>query len=475
MAEGNRPAALAPAIASESGNRLYLVAICLVAAIGGLLFGFETAVVNGAIERLDAQYAFSDLLKGMVVSSALVGCLFGAAIAGTLGDRFGRKPVLLLSATLFVISAVGCTFPVGPFAVQCLIIARFLGGTGIGIASTLSPLYIAEIAPSRLRGSLVATYQWAITIGALSAFLSNYCLWLFSPYASGLDWGQVFHWIFANEIWRGMFLVGIVPGLAFLLLLLLVPESPRWLTKQGESQRAMAILARVSGQSEAARAMTDIQEAMAEESGSVWQLFHAGMRIPLLIGVALPFFTQIAGINVIVYYGETVFKAAGFGENARLLSQVGFGVINVLSVLAAIPLLDKVGRKPVLLIGLPGVCLSLFLGGLLFKSAPGWLPLIFVVYLICFQFSYAPATWVILSEIFPTKVRGRAMSIAVLSLWTGCTLVASTFPGLLRTLGPTYTFWLYAMSIPPAMAFIWFVIPETKGQSLEQIEKRWMH
>ena len=238
-----------------------------------------------------------------------------------------------------------------------------------------------------------------------------------------------------SEVWRGMFLMGVLPGVAFLLLLLIVPESPRWLTKQGESVRALAILARVSGTSEATRAMAEIQETLAEESGSLRQLFHAAMRIPLLIGIALPFFTQIAGVNVIVYYGETVFKQAGFGENARLLSQVGFGCVNVLAVLLAMPMLDRIGRKPLLLVGLPGVGLSLFFAGLLFKTAPGWLPLVFVVYLACFNFSYAPATWVIISEIFPTKVRGRAMSISTLSLWSGCTLVALTFPRLLGLLG----------------------------------------
>ncbi len=463
----------APVSGSDTGSFRYLAGICLVAALGGLLFGFETAVVNGTIERLQQQFGFSDLTKGWVVGTALIGCLFGSAIAGALSDRFGRKWILVLSAFLFTVSALGCTFPQGPSTVAYLIVARFIGGTGIGIASMLSPLYIAEVSPARLRGGLIAMYQFAIAFGVLCAYISNYSLWRLSQYLHGSDMHGLLRWIVVDDVWRVMFLVGALPGALFFAFALLVPESPRWLTKQGFSDQARKILTRISGRSAAAAAMTEIEETLALESGSFRQLFHAALRVPLLIGIILPFFSQISGINVIIYYGESVFKYAGLGEDPRLLSQVVFGTVTVLSTVVAMLVVDKLGRKPLLLVGIAGVGLTLFLGGWLFSSiGPIWLLVIFALFLACFNISYGPICWIIISEVFPTKVRGRAMSISTFSLWAGCTLVTITFPKLLDGLGPTHTFWLYAVTTPIAFLFVWFLVPETKGRTLEEIERQ---
>ena len=464
---------------ASHGSMVYLMGACTVAAMGGLLFGFDTAVINGTVERLARQFALSPWMKGWVVSSALVGCLFGSAMAGALCDWLGRKRVLFLAALLFIASAIGCAMPQGSTAVQQLIFARWIGGMGIGIASMLSPLYIAEIAPPRLRGGLIAMYQLAITVGVLAAYLSNYGLWCMAQRHSGLFVGHPWQWIFVDEVWRGMFAAGIVPAVVLFFSLLLVPESPRWLTKQGRTEEARNVLVRVSGRDEAARSMTEIQDALAQETGSLGQLLLPGMRLALLIGVVLPFASQVSGINVIIYYGESVFKAAGYAENASLVSQIVFGTVNVLFTLVAILMVDKLGRKPLLLTGIAGVGTMLFLSGLFFLLnawLPSWLLIVLVAcYLACFSFSYGPVCWIIIAEIFPTSIRGRAMSIGTFSIWTGCTLVAQTWPYLLATLGPTTTFWLYGLTTPLAFAFVLLLVPETKGKTLEQIEKHWMH
>ena len=259
----------------------------------------------------------------------------------------------------------------------------------------------------------------------------------------------------------------------------LVPESPRWLTKQGRIEEARNVLVRVSGRDEADRSMIEIQDALAHETGTLGQLLLPGMRLALLIGVLLPFFSQVSGINVIIYYGESVFNTAGYGENAALISQIVFGGVNVLFTFVAILMVDKLGRKPLLLTGIAGVGTMLFLSGLFFLFnawLPSWLLIVFVAcYLACFAFSYGPVCWIIIAEIFPTSIRGRAMSIGTFSIWTGCTLVAQTWPYLLATLGPTTTFWLYGLTTPLAFAFVLFLVPETKGKTLEQIEKHWTH
>jgi MFS transporter, SP family, arabinose:H+ symporter len=464
------------------GSRLYLFLACLVAGLGGLLFGFDTAVISGAEGPVAQLFHLSEFMEGWIVTSALVGCLFGAAIAGTLADRFGRKVVMLLAAVLFVLCSLGSAVPLAPWH---LVVARLVGGTGIGIASMLCPMYIAEIAPARLRGGLITTYQLAITIGIAAAFFSNYGLAYLAKNHAGIYDGALMRWIFLDEarwifvdqVWRGMLLAGVLPAGVLFLLLFFVPESPRWLTKQGRTDEALGILARISGHEQASREMREISETLAQESGSLWQLLEPGIQPALWIGILLPFLSQICGINVIIYYGPKVLEQAHLSKDTALLWQVMLGSVGVVATTAAIFTVDKLGRKPLLLIGLTGVGLTLFLGGLMFAlSAPALAILVvFGCYLAFFNFSYGSVCWIIISEIFPTAIRGRAMSLCVFSLWAGCNVVALSFPSALSKYGVAWAFWLYAMTIPAALLLVIMRIPETKGKTLEQIERSWVH
>ena len=458
----------------KRGSPLYLFLACLVAGLGGLLFGFDTAVISGAEGPITHRFELSEFMEGWIVTSALVGCLFGSAIAGMLADRFGRKKVMLLAAVLFVLCSLGSAVPLTPWH---LVVARLVGGTGIGIASMLSPMYIAEIAPARRRGGLISTYQLAITIGVAAAFFSNYGLVYLAKNHAGIYHGALLRWIFVDEVWRGMLLAGVLPASVLFLLLFFVPESPRWLTKQGLTDEALGILARISGHEQASREMREIAETLAQESGSLRQLLEPGIQPALWIGILLPFLSQICGINVIIYYGPKVLEQAHLSKDAALLWQVMFGSVGVVATTAAIFTVDKLGRKPLLLIGLTGVGLTLFLGGLMFiLSAPAMAILVvFACYLAFFNFSYGSVCWIIISEIFPTAIRGRAMSLCVFSLWAGCNVVALTFPSALTAYGAAWTFWLYALTIPSALLLVAMRIPETKGKSLEQIERTWVH
>jgi SP family arabinose:H+ symporter-like MFS transporter len=456
------------------GSRGYLLLACLVAAMGGLLFGFDTAVISGAEELVAKQFHLSELMEGWVVSSALAGCLIGAAIAGFLADRFGRKKVLFLAAALFIICSIGSAMPAAPWH---LAVARIIGGTGIGIASMLSPMYIAEISPPKLRGGLIATYQLAITLGIVVAYFSNYTLAFLAYHHAEIYGSGIWQWVFSSEVWRGMLLAGVVPAAVLFGLLFFIPESPRWLIEQGRLADASAILSRVNGQDEADHEMREIEQTLAQESGSFLQLFRPAMRPALLIGIVLPFFSQICGINVIIYYGPKVLQAAKLNADAAMLWQVLLGSVNVVFTLAAIFTVDKLGRKPLLLVGIAGVGLTLFLGGLLFafSAPPVAILVVFAAFLACFSLSYGPVCWIIVSEIFPTAIRGRAMSVSIFSLWTGCILVGQTFPLLMKWAGSSWTFWLYAATTPPAFLFVWLLVPETKGKTLEQIEQRFVH
>ncbi|MFV1964624.1 MAG: sugar porter family MFS transporter [Pirellulaceae bacterium] len=457
----------------ERGSLWYLSGVCMVAALGGLLFGFDTAVISGAIGLLKAQFALGPVMEGWVVSSALMGCITGAMAAGTLSDRFGRKKLLILAAGLFLISALGSAIPQTP---ALLIVARMVGGLGVGFASMLAPLYISEFSPPHLRGRMVALYQFAITAGVLGAYFSNAFLLHLAENDSAWFGQATLRWIFVDEPWRGMFGAEVLPATLFLLLLLAVPESPRWLTKQQRQDEATSILARVSGRETATRQMNEIRDTIAHESGSVWQLFQPGMRIALWIGVMLPVFSQVSGINVIIYYGEEIFDAAGWQLSDALGGLVIIGIVNTAFTLLTLWKIDSLGRKPILQLGSVGVVASLIMIGLLFHNdaAEGpWLLGMIMCYIACFAIGLGPIPWVIISEIFPTRIRGRAMSFGVFAIWTTCALVSQTFPWLKENLGPAGCFWLYASLCAPSILFVWAVVPETKGKTLEEIEKSW--
>jgi SP family arabinose:H+ symporter-like MFS transporter len=456
----------------QKQNLPYLFFVCLVSAIGGFLFGFDTAVISGTVGFVKHQFALDALQEGWFVASALLGCIIGVGFAGILADRFGRKAILFLSALLFAVSAVGCT--IAPEQVS-LIVSRLIGGLGIGVASMLAPLYISEISIPQYRGRMVTLYQFAITVGILAAYCSNSQL---------LSWSHTFsmqseflRWIVAGEVWRGMFGVGVIPALLFFVLLFFIPQSPRWLTAHGYPEKARAILARVTNEANAAREVADIQATLAQETGSIRQLFAPGLRRALFLGVSIAVLSQLTGINVIIYYGPKIFTEAGFKVSESLDSQVIIGIMNVVSTILALWKIDHFGRKPLLLVGTIGMMASLTcIGGFFYANSHDSILLVvcILLYVTFFAFSFGCVTWTLLSEIYPTHIRGRAMSLATLSLWCGTFVVGQAFPWLLETLGGAGTFLLFALMCVPAILIAWKFLPETKGKTLEEIERFWL-
>ena len=464
-----------PLAARAKGSFVYLAAATVAAALGGLLFGFDTAVVSGAEDFVKTQFGLDAVAKGWFVSSAILGCILGVIGAGKLSDAFGRKKVLFLSAVLFFISAVGCA-AAGSY--RLLIGFRVVGGLGIGVASMLAPMYISEFTPAHLRGRLVAFYQFAITIGMVVAYASNKVLLGWHLGATASDPGTGFyHWMVVEDVWRGMLGVGALPALVFAVLAALVPESPRWLVKQGKADRALDILSRVGGPEAAARELAAIREALSVETGRLRQLLQPGWRIALVIGLALPFLSQVSGINAIMYYGPGILSRAGFGLSEAFGAQVAIGLVNVVITVVAMLVVDRLGRRPLLIFGVAGCVASLVVvGGLFFAGVTQgyWLLAFILLYIACFAFSFGPVCWIIMAEIYPTSIRGRAMSLATLSIWVGCWIVTQNTPWLLENAGPAWTFWLFAVLCFPAIPLTLWLIPETKGKSLEEIEKHWM-
>ena len=457
---------------TQDRNLFYLFFVCLVTALGGFLFGFDTAVISGTVGFVKAQFALDAFEEGWFVAVALLGCIIGVAFSGILADRFGRKATLFLSALLFAASAFWCA--IAPEHVS-LILARFVGGLGIGVASMLAPLYISEISIPEFRGRMVTLYQFAITIGILAAYYSNAMLLSWSQ--SGSVQGEFLRWVVVSEVWRGMFGVGVIPAILFFLLLFFIPQSPRWLTAKGYPDKARAVLARVTNEETAAREVAEIQATLKEETGSIRQLFEPGLRLALFLGVSIAVLSQLTGINVIIYYGPKIFAEAGFKMAESLDSQVIIGIMNVVATIFALWKIDHFGRKPLLLTGVIGMMISLLcIAGVFFAGSDGS-PLLVVcilVYVTFFAFSFGCVTWTLLSEIYPTHIRGRAMSIATLSLWCGTFVVGQAFPWLLETLGGAGVFVLFALMCLPAIIIAWKFLPETKGKTLEEIERFWL-
>lgn len=446
-------------IAADQSTRAagYLYRVCSVAALGGLLFGFDTAVINGAIVFLKAQFALSEIQVEIAASSLLAGCVAGASLAGFLSDRFGRRRVLLASAALFLLSSLGAALP---RTLTEFVGARFAGGLAIGVASVMSPLYIAEISPARLRGRLVTLNQLAIVSGILLAYLIN---WQLSKLGAAS--------------WRWMFAVAALPSLVFLLNLLLVPESPRWLVKQGRMEEALLILKRLSGPAAAQAEAAEIRDAIALEKGSVSELCGPALRRPLTIAVALAVLSQVTGINTILYYGSLIFTEHG-GQNARaaLGANVIIGVVNLAGTIVALFTIDRFGRKPLLITGSAAMAVALTALAAAFHfqaSNPALLLGLILAYVAAFAISLGPGAWLLMSELFPTKVRGRAAAIATITLWLACLAVTFTFLTLVSLAGPAGAFCVYASLCILTVIFVWRGAPETKGRTLEEIENLW--
>jgi len=461
-------------LSRQKGSSCYLLLICLAASLGGFLFGFDTAVISGTVDMVEMQFGLSALLKGWFISSALIGCILGAMLAGVAGDRFGRKPILLISAVFFFISALGSAIP-PTFAI--LIPARLIGGVGVGMASVLAPLYISEFSPPHLRGRLAALYQLSLVIGILSAYFSNWMLQGFAENNPGAFGSEgLFYWTMVAEVWRGMFGAEMIPAGLFFTLLFFVPESPRWLIKAGRDKAGLAILTRVSGETVAQRELVEIKEALAHEEGTIKELFRPGLRIALMVGVGLSVFGQLTGVNIVIYYGPTILRNAGFEIGDALQYQVGLGLINLIFTIIALSVIDRLGRRPLLIGGMSAVVVTLVMAGVLFsfESSPGLLiVVVFGIYMASIALSICAVIWVLTPEIFPNRVRGRAMSIATLSNWGTNALAAQLFPWYVATCGMNTGFFTFAGICFVATIFFWKFVPETKGRSLEEIERLW--
>ncbi|RYU90523.1 MFS transporter [Mucilaginibacter terrigena] len=451
----------------KSSTYLYLV--CLVAALGGFLFGFDTAVISGTVSLVKNDFSLSAVSEGWFVSCALLGCIIGVSFSGKLSDKYGRKIVLILSAVLFLASALGCMLS-NSFTV--LIIFRLIGGLGIGVASMVSPLYISEFSPSRYRGMMVSLYQLALTIGIVLAYFSNAYL----ANHTGDTYSGGMQTIFSAQVWRGMLGLGALPAAIFLICLFMVPESPRWLLLKGQEQKAEAVLIKIDGSDAAAHEIKAFKEQDDNDSESLTELFKPVYRKALWIGLLLPFLSQVCGINAVIYYGPRILEQAGFTLNNALGGQVTIGLVNVVFTFVAIFTIDKWGRKPLLFAGVGGAVVSLVIIGALFAlgvtSGP-WILIFILAFIACFAFSFGPVCWVVVGEIFPNAIRGKAMALATLSLWVGNFLVGQLTPVMLEGLGSSWTFWLFALCCSPALWITWKLIPETKGRSLENIENYW--
>ena len=439
----------------QGGSIRYLYLPAAIAALGGLLFGFDTAVINGAIVFLKRQFALTESQTEVGASSLLLGCVLGASLAALTSDRFGRKRVLLAAAALFTASSIAAALPRD---LTQFVLARLVGGLAIGLASTLSPLYIAEISPPRIRGLLVSVNQLAIVTGILLSYSVNYALTGAGP-----------------ENWRWMFASAAVPSILFLLALLFVPESPRWLVQKRREAEAEQILSRIAGREEARSEILAIQSAVAEESAD---LLDPAFRKPLLVAILIALFSQFTGINTIIYYGSLVFLEHVPRQTAStaLWANTMIGAINFLATLLGMYMIDRAGRKPLLMSAFAGMGLSLVgVAAAIRAEAPGIVVLALVlIYVACFAVGVGTGTWVVMSEICPTRVRGRAMSVATVFLWCGTLAVTFTFLSLVRILTAPGAFMLYAVVCIAAFLFVWKGVPETKGRSLEEIESQWI-
>ncbi len=453
-------------------NTRYILFITLVSAMGGLLFGYDWVVIGGAKPFYEVFFGIADepVLQGWAMSSALVGCVIGALASGALSDRYGRKYLLLACAALFILTSLG-TGLADTFSL--FVTSRILGGVAIGLASNLSPMYIAEVSPADVRGKFVSINQLTIVIGILAAQLVN---WLVAePVPQHATHADILQSWNGETGWRWMFWACAAPASMFFLLMWFVPESPRWLARKRENQeKVRRILARIGGRHYADVELAAISETFSSDAPRVdyRELLRPGLRTVLTLGIVIAVFQQWCGINVIFNYAQEVFSAAGYGVSDILFNIVITGSVNFLFTLVGMFTVDKLGRRALMLLGAGGLAaIYATMGGMYYFELQGLPLLILVVMAIaCYAMSLAPVTWVVLSEIFPNRVRGAALSIATFSLWTACFLLTYTFPILNDLLNASGTFWLYGVICVLGFWFIAARLPETKGKTLEQIE-----
>ena len=462
----------------------YVIFMAVVAAIGGILFGYDTAVISGTTEIVKSQFGLDSMMEGWYVGCALIGSIVGALVAGSLSDYLGRKYTMLISATLFCISAFGCAI-CGNF--DSLVAYRIIGGLGIGIVSIVSPIYISEVSPAKIRGTLASLYQLAVTVGFLLAYLVN---WLIDAnidpaLAAGLAdgtlaseditfWQKIMH----TEAWRGMLGSGTIPALIFFLIIFFIPESPKWLMVNGKMDKASKVLAKIyATEAEVKEEIEKTNTSLAGETKGKWSdLLKPGILVAVIAGSAIAILGQFMGVNAVLYYGPKIFSEAGF-ENP-MFSTVLVGVVNMVTTVIAVFIIDRVGRKQLIYWGVSGMIICLLAIGTYFAWGPalglgnGFMLTFFLAYVFCTAISICAIVFVLLSEMYPNSVRGRAMSIAGFALWVGTYLIGQLTPVLLGW-SQAGTFFLFAVMCVPYMLIMWKVIPETTGKTLEEIEDYW--
>lgn len=463
---------------NSSINIRYLLFLSIVAALGGFLFGYDTAVISGTISQVATQFDLDKIQEGWYVGCALIGSIIGVLFAGRLSDHLGRRLTMIASAVLFSASAIGCAFSL---TFQQLVFWRIIGGIGIGVVSIVSPLYISEISIAKYRGRLVALYQLAVTVGFLGAYLANYQLLHFS--LSGveptLDWLDR---IAVKEVWRGMLGLETLPAILFFMVIFFIPESPRWLVLRGKEQIARRILFKINRSDiDVNVQLNDIKKVLEGESKSDFRLLlRPGILKAVAIGAGIAILGQFMGVNAVLYYGPSIFEQAGLSGGDALFSQVLVGVVNMATTIIAVVIIDKVGRKKLVYYGVSGMILSLLSIGFYFHYAVAWalpnilLLLFFLFYVFCCAISISAVIFVLLSEMYPTRIRGLAMSIAGFALWIGTYLIGQLTPWMLQNFTPTGTFLLFALMCIPYILIVWKLVPETTGKSLEDIERYWL-
>lgn len=457
----------------------YVAFLSIVAALGGLLFGYDTAVISGTISQVIKQFQLTTLQSGWYVGSALIGSIIGVIFAGKLSDELGRKQTMIISAILFTSSAIGCALST---SLNDLVIWRMVGGGGIGIVSVVCPLYISEISPASHRGRLVSLYQLAITIGFLAAYLINF--YLLNLSANFNSTNPMLHKIFGTEVWRGMLGAETLPALLFFIVIFFIPESPRWLIVKQRKEKAADIFSKIFRTKEEVEfqiAETEKVLHMQSEETSDWKvLMQPGFRKAVLIGCAIAILGQFMGVNAVLYYGPSIFETSGLSRGDSLFYQALIGTVNMLTTILALLIIDKIGRKKLVYIGVSGMIVSLVCIGLYFSFAEVlgltsiFLLICFLAYIFFCAGSISAVIFVFLSEMYPTRIRGLAMSIATLSLWIGTYLIGQLTPWMLETLTPSGTFFLFAAMCIPYLLIVWKLMPETAGKSLEEIERFWL-
>src|SRR5215469_2167231 len=434
---------------------VYLILVCLVGAAGGFLFGFDTSVISGVIEYIASPnvYNLDEIAKGWTVSSIIIGCMIDCVFAGPSSSRFGRKKTLILTALIFLASSLGCATA---HQLSVFVTYRIIAGIAVGAASMLAPIYIAELSPPQHRGKLVSLNLFAIFLGQFSAFYSNYFL----------------RNVGGENNWRWMLAVMAVPSFLLFVFLLFVPESPRWLAEKNQNDLAMSVLTRINGPAEANREFNEIKETIHASKGRLMELFRRRMFRILMIGILLAVFQQVTGINVVMYYAPSIFKSAGFGTDSALLQTALMGMVNLTFAVVSMFFVDKMGRKPLMVIGSIGMSIAMTLLALVFITghAKGYFVLVCIMaYLAAFGFSLGPVVFVLISEIFPNRLRSYAVAIATFALWGANFVVSLTFPFLLKNLGG-YSFVIYGSMCVLCLLFVLKYVEETKGKTLEEIE-----